>query len=284
MSKDPAVLFYTSDFLTGVTLMSMAQRGQYITLLCLQHQKGHLSEKELKKICRNDTAVLEKFIQDENGLYYNERMETEIDKREAHCTKQRENILKRWNKDGIYDGNTMVLPLENENESIDKDIKKRDKEGTGGKEEKAVDVNLYVEVFNSLCTKLPKVLKLTDKRKKKIRDFAKDFSIDEFKIICANLNGSEWYTGKNDRGWKADFDYIMRTDKASKFLEGKEQSTPQDKPGDKQAWELLPWNENGFKTPVHPDKVYYIQSATDRQRYVEFYAAHGIKVDLRRGK
>jgi hypothetical protein len=50
MSKDPAVLFYSSDFLTGTLLMNYEERGQYITLLCLQHQKGHLTEKELKQI------------------------------------------------------------------------------------------------------------------------------------------------------------------------------------------------------------------------------------------
>ena len=46
--NDPAVLFYTSDFLTGVMDMTMEERGQYITLLCYQHQKGHIHEKTIK--------------------------------------------------------------------------------------------------------------------------------------------------------------------------------------------------------------------------------------------
>ena len=32
MSKDPAVLFYTSDFLTGTMTMNDSQVGQYIRL------------------------------------------------------------------------------------------------------------------------------------------------------------------------------------------------------------------------------------------------------------
>ena len=40
MAKDPAVLFYTSDFLTGTILMNYEQKGKYITLLCIQHQHG----------------------------------------------------------------------------------------------------------------------------------------------------------------------------------------------------------------------------------------------------
>lgn len=47
--KDPAMLFYASDFLTGVALMSMKERGQYITLLCLQQQRGHLTLSEMRK-------------------------------------------------------------------------------------------------------------------------------------------------------------------------------------------------------------------------------------------
>ena len=45
--KDPAFLFYSSDFLSGTMLMSDEEVGQYIRLLCLQHQKGHLKEKDM---------------------------------------------------------------------------------------------------------------------------------------------------------------------------------------------------------------------------------------------
>ena len=37
--KDPAFLFYSSDFLSGTMLMTDEEIGQYIKLLCLQHQK-----------------------------------------------------------------------------------------------------------------------------------------------------------------------------------------------------------------------------------------------------
>ena len=86
MSKDPAFLMYSSDFLTGVTDLTMEERGQFITLLCLQHQKGHLSKKLMQLQCHGiPTAdVLAKFRIDENGLYYNERVEEE--ERKKSCT------------------------------------------------------------------------------------------------------------------------------------------------------------------------------------------------------
>jgi uncharacterized protein YdaU (DUF1376 family) len=83
MSKDPAILFYTGDFLNGCTDLTFEERGQYITLLCLQHQKGHLSEKTIRLTVGSVSVdVLKKFIKDEEGNYYNDRMDEEIKKRQ----------------------------------------------------------------------------------------------------------------------------------------------------------------------------------------------------------
>ena len=45
MAKDPAFLFYTSDFLTGTMFMTNEQVGIYIRLLCSQHQHGGIIDK-----------------------------------------------------------------------------------------------------------------------------------------------------------------------------------------------------------------------------------------------
>jgi len=86
MGRDPAFLFYSSDFLTGVAGLTMEERGQYITLLCLQHQHGHLPEKTiwLSLGLRSVTEipdVMAKFQLDDSGLYYQERLNEEIEKR-----------------------------------------------------------------------------------------------------------------------------------------------------------------------------------------------------------
>ena len=47
MNKDPAFLFYTSDFLTGTMFMTDEEVGVYIRLLCVQHQHGGLIEKDI---------------------------------------------------------------------------------------------------------------------------------------------------------------------------------------------------------------------------------------------
>jgi len=80
--KDPAFLFYSSDFLSGITDLTMEERGQYITLLCLQHQKGNLSEKTIRlSVGSVSVDVLKKFSIDCNGNYFNVRLDEEIKKR-----------------------------------------------------------------------------------------------------------------------------------------------------------------------------------------------------------
>lgn len=95
--KDPAVLLYTDDFIAGTITMTDTQVGRYIKLLCLQHQKGRLSEFELNLIAKKDKTVLSKFIKDDNG-YYNERMEFEALKRKAYTESRRANRNKADNE------------------------------------------------------------------------------------------------------------------------------------------------------------------------------------------
>ena len=127
--KDPAFLFYSSDFISGVQDLTMEERGQYITLLCLQHQKGHLTEKMIRLCCGNATAdVLAKFQQDDDGLFFNARLEIEIDKRKAHAEKQRVRAIDGWKKRKNQTCDTdatasttayaAAMPLVNENENI----------------------------------------------------------------------------------------------------------------------------------------------------------------------
>ena len=114
MAKDPTFLFYSSDFLIGCSDLTMEERGQYITLLCLQHQKGHLRKRDIEiSIGTVSDYVLEKFSIDENGCYYNRRLEEEIEKRKKFCesrSKNRNNVKHMSNICQTY-----VEHMENEN-------------------------------------------------------------------------------------------------------------------------------------------------------------------------
>ncbi len=83
------------------------------------------------------------------------------------------------------------------------------------------NISDFQTTYNSLCTNLPQVQKITDKREKAIDKFLKEFTKEQFVEICKIANNSDFLIGKNEKGWKADFDFILRTDKATSILEGK---------------------------------------------------------------
>jgi hypothetical protein len=117
MAKDPAVLFYTSDFLSGTFTMDNEQVGKYIRLLCLQHQKGKLSEKDMLSICKAyDNEIWDKFkIKD--GLYYNDRMYNETIRRQKFSESRRNNA-KSLKKESTSEAYAEHMETETENRTI----------------------------------------------------------------------------------------------------------------------------------------------------------------------
>ncbi len=132
--NSPAINFYTSDFLTGTTFFTNEQVGAYIRLLCYQHQFGRLSKEQVYSVTE-DEVVLSKFKVDKKGLYFNERMEFETEKKKKYSESRANNRLKTpkiketseedinnisnsYEKDMINTSNSYEEHMENENENI----------------------------------------------------------------------------------------------------------------------------------------------------------------------
>lgn len=217
MSKDPAVLFYTSDFLTGTAYFTDAERGQYIRLLCEQHQNGHIPENHMVSVCLNlASPVVKKFIQDDNGLYYNIRMDEEIKKRVEFTNSRRLNGMKggrpKEDKKALDEplgfASENLVGNENENENLDIN-------------NSSIDYKLIIENYHSLCPKMSKVEKLTDKRKGYVNARYGEYGLDGITKVLRIAGESSFLNGSNDRAWKADFEWMMRPENFVKVLEGK---------------------------------------------------------------
>lgn len=96
-----------------------------------------------------------------------------------------------------------------------------------------INFDEYMNEYNNRCTNLPKVKMITEKRKTAIRRFNIDFSLEDFKMVCDLANVSPFLIGENDRGWKADFDFLLRVDKATAILEGTKYKNKKQSSGDK---------------------------------------------------
>lgn len=83
------------------------------------------------------------------------------------------------------------------------------------------EVDNFIALYHEICTSLPKVKSITDKRAKAIKKLLKSYSLDDVKEVFTKAEESDFLTGRNDRGWKADIDFILREDKFINILEGK---------------------------------------------------------------
>mgnify|MGYP001151246072 CR=1 FL=1 len=190
--KDPAFLFYSSDFLSGTMLMTDEDVGKYIRLLCLQHQKGHLKEKEMLSICKSfNEEIFSKFKKDEEGNYYNERLEYESNKRKAYSESRRNNRKKKeetYEKDMKNICNSYEEHMENENENINKndiEIKDNRKKGfKGKKEDEKIHFAEFVSMTNAEYEKL-------------VSTYGKEFA-DQCIYTLDNYKGSKGKTYKSD--------------------------------------------------------------------------------------
>jgi hypothetical protein len=202
MSKDPAFLFYTQDFYTGTVFFTDEQVGKYIRLLCLQHSTGHLKEKDMLNICKTyDVEIFSKFTRDDKGLYYNERLENEINRRLNYCESRRKNKMSE--------------------KTYDKHMETEDETETDTITEEVINYNGILENFHLYCDRMSKVSKLSDQRKKHINGRFKEFDYITIIDVFKKAGKSDFLNGKNDRCWKADFDWIFNPTNFLKIMEGK---------------------------------------------------------------
>jgi hypothetical protein len=134
--------------------------------------------------------------------------------------KPQDSILPEPDDSNNYSENDSENSSENDSclkEEKRKEIKREEK----GKEEK-VSCSQIVEWFNEICVSYPKVTKLTDSRRDKIRTRLKEVRApDVFKQIFQKVEASDFMKGNNKNGWKATFDWLIENDSNyTKVLEG----------------------------------------------------------------
>jgi len=152
------------------------------------------------KICGTyDKDIFNKFIRDDKGLYYNERLDFEINRRISYCESKRKNKL----SEKTY---VKHMETETENETINDII---------------INYSGVVENFHLYCDRMAKVSKLSEQRKKHISARYKDFDYDTIIEVIKKAGKSDFLCGKNDKAWKADFDWIFNPTNFLKIMEGK---------------------------------------------------------------
>lgn len=108
-------------------------------------------------------------------------------------------------------GGQKIRPNNTNDNSIDKDI----------------DIHTVVDKYHEICISLPKVIKVTDARKRKVKARIKSFGVDHIAEAFYKVEASDFLTGRNGQ-WKANFDWLMKSDEHMiRVLEGYYDNRPQ---------------------------------------------------------
>jgi uncharacterized protein YdaU (DUF1376 family) len=93
MAKDPAFLFYPGDYVSGTMGMTFEEKGAYVDLLMLQFNRGHMTLHMIQHTVGHIwEQIKSKFKQDDDGLWYNVRLDYEKDRRKNYTASRRNNL------------------------------------------------------------------------------------------------------------------------------------------------------------------------------------------------
>ena len=110
----------------------------------------------------------------------------------------------------------------------------------------------FVDLWNQVCGDLPKVNTLSDSRVRKIRLCLKQQSIDCWRTVFERMNRTPFLKGEGDRGWRANFDWIINNaENADKVMSGSYDRAPRKTEKVKEAG--FYWVDNGAKFPYPLD-------------------------------
>lgn len=123
------------------------------------------------------------------------------------------------------------------------DNKSREEEDE--KEEKRrVDYQSFLDLYNEVCPSLPKAIKITDKRKGLIKAVVAEYGAEKVVEVLEKVEEYPFLAGENDKGWKADFEWLMNKNNLLKVMEGRYERKPQKHKGSREGYDL---NLDGYK-------------------------------------
>lgn len=83
------------------------------------------------------------------------------------------------------------------------------------------DISAAVEIYHAECPDLPKVEKITDKRRRALAARLRDCGgLGGWRSICRRAGATPFLHGENDRGWQGNLDFLTREQSVTRLMEG----------------------------------------------------------------
>ena len=141
-------------------------------------------------------------------VYQEELAQLETKDNKAY-TERRESLQQADSDECIHDGYSLDTQVRLGKDRLDKvrlEI-----------EAPSLDYESIVSLYRQYCPNLQPVRALNDKRKKTLKAWG---DTDEMEQTFIKAGQSGFLSGQNDRGWKANFDWVIKPENRIKILEG----------------------------------------------------------------
>ena len=121
-------------------------------------------------------------------------------------------------------------PLEKSREEKIRLDNKEEKSLVVSKENDSPEIKEMFELWNMVAEALdlPLAKKLTSQRRQRLRRILKEHGMAEFKEVLRNLETSNFLRGENNRGWRADLDFVLQPKSFVRILESSYVNNPTD--------------------------------------------------------
>lgn len=239
--------FYVGDYLSATGRLTTEQHGAYLLILLDYWKNGPPpnDDKVLASLARMTPAAWRKakpaligYFEERDGQLIQKRVEAERGKT-ADITEERSKAgkagaAKRWQnhqqKNGKPIANAISLPLakrqqndapsqsQGSNEPIASSNEDVSVEPTPPPLTKAEVIDAWQE--RMVPQGFPPIRKMTGQRERMLNARLRDSTLEEWSQAMSALERSAFCRGENDRGWRADFDFLLQPKSFTKLLEG----------------------------------------------------------------
>lgn len=226
MAAIPFMPLYVAEYLADTPHLSTVEHGAYMLLIMTYWQRGEplpADDKRLARIVRLSDAewlsirdeIADLFVV-EGNVWKHRRIDHELEKAMTKLEQARNagkaSAQRRLNGRAT-DAQREFNHREGEGEE--------DKTSPNG-DDPPPTPSTIVDAWQLLAERqgLPGIAKMTDKRKASLKARIEEHGIPAILKAIATIEDSDFLLGRNDRGWKANFDWLLQPSSMTKLIEG----------------------------------------------------------------
>jgi len=134
--------------------------------------------------------------------------------------KKRQEKAERNRRNGSLGGRPKKVTSDDTDKKLEKETAKEEKKELKSAETEKIPYQEIIDKFHELCPSLPKVMKLTEARRKAIRGRCTEYKLDDIYQAFELVEKSDFLSGRNGKWSGCNFDWIMTQSHFLKIMEG----------------------------------------------------------------